>query len=48
MDGVTSEIAEEIGPLLANRHFDAGTREEKTQHDCCRPAARDGALDPHC
>src|SRR5258705_942 len=43
MDGVAAEIAEEIGVLFQDNHFNAGAGEKKTKHHAGRSTAGDQA-----
>ena len=40
MNGVTAEIAEEIGALFEDDDFDAGAREENSEESCRRGRRR--------
>src|SRR5262249_36325110 len=44
MDSVAAEIAKEVGVLFQNDDFDAGARQEKSEHHAGRTAAGDAAL----
>ena len=43
MNGVTAEVAQEIGVLLEHEHIDAGAREQEAEHHPGRPASGDRA-----
>src|SRR5438874_11511440 len=43
MDGVAAEVAQEVGMLLQHHEVDAGTREQKAEHEPARPSANNAA-----
>ena len=43
MDGVATEIAEEVGVLFQHRDFNACTSEQEAKHDARRTTADDAA-----
>ena len=47
VDGIATEVAEEVGVLFKNRYGDACTREEQTEHDARGTAADDAAGRTH-
>ena len=39
VNGVAAKIAQEVAMFLQHHHIDAGTREQKAEHETARPAA---------